>query len=170
MTITPNYEAELVEALWQFSLAVYARPGVAETCVTLQDQWDVNVNPLLWLLWLEDRGVSVDTALLSRAEEAIADWDKTLVQALRQLRRQVNGRVHAKGALGITALGDCYQALKMAELQAERVTQTILLGLLPMTPRQPASSKALTAGQNLVAYFERLGVPLATRTRLQSLL
>lgn len=170
MTITPSHETELAEALWQFSTAVYTRPGVEEVCLTLQDQWGVNVNLLLWLLWLEARGVHVDAALLASAEEAIADWDKVLVQALRQLRRQVNDRVHAKDVEKITALDDCYQAIKMAELQAERVTQAMLLGLLPMTQRQPSPLNALVPGQNLIAYFERLSIPLSARTGLQSLL
>ena len=36
---------------WRFSLRFYRRRGVADACITLQEQAGVDVNLLLFLLW-----------------------------------------------------------------------------------------------------------------------
>ena len=36
---------------WQFSLAFYRQPGVADACIRLQEEAGVDVNLLLFLLW-----------------------------------------------------------------------------------------------------------------------
>jgi uncharacterized protein (TIGR02444 family) len=40
------------ESFWRFSLMVYARPGVAEALIGLQDRAGHNVNLILFGLWL----------------------------------------------------------------------------------------------------------------------
>ena len=37
---------------WQFSLDFYARPGVADACLELQDRAGVDVNVLFFVLYL----------------------------------------------------------------------------------------------------------------------
>jgi uncharacterized protein (TIGR02444 family) len=148
----------LAENLWRFSLSVYARPGVAPRCLQLQDQWGANVNLVLWLLWLETRGQTADAALIARAETELADWDKHIVQPLRQLRRQVRARF----ALEEIAIGETYQQLKASELQAERVEQEILAALVKQSP----GANALPVGTNLRVYLNRLGLPLADQQAL----
>ena len=46
------------EALWRFSLAFYARPGVAEALIALQDRAGLDVNLMLFALWLGVSGRS----------------------------------------------------------------------------------------------------------------
>ncbi|MCG8546534.1 MAG: TIGR02444 family protein, partial [Alphaproteobacteria bacterium] len=36
-------------AFWNFSLRAYARPGVADACIRLQDRYGVDVNVLFYL-------------------------------------------------------------------------------------------------------------------------
>ena len=43
------------EQFWQFSEQHYARPGVADVCLQLQDDYGANVNLLLLLVMLEER-------------------------------------------------------------------------------------------------------------------
>ena len=50
------------EALWRFSLAFYARPGVSEALIGLQDRAGLDVNLVLFALWL---GVSGRSRLTS---------------------------------------------------------------------------------------------------------
>ena len=40
------------EALWRFSLTFYARPGVSEALIALQDRAGFDVNLMLFALWL----------------------------------------------------------------------------------------------------------------------
>ena len=40
------------DALWRFSLAFYASPGVAQALIALQDRDQLDVNLMLFALWL----------------------------------------------------------------------------------------------------------------------
>jgi uncharacterized protein (TIGR02444 family) len=76
------------EGFWRFSLMVYARPGVADALLRLQDRGGHNVNLVLFGLWLAlCERVALDPAGLARAAAAIAGIDSTVVAPLRALRR-----------------------------------------------------------------------------------
>src|SRR5436190_572701 len=61
------------EAFWRFSLAFYARPGVAQALIALQDRSGRDVNLTLFGLWLGVvRGAWLDAAGLTAAEGTIA--------------------------------------------------------------------------------------------------
>jgi uncharacterized protein (TIGR02444 family) len=76
-------------AFWTFSVDLYERPGVEAACIALQDRRDLDVNLLLWALWLADCGVALDRATLARAEAEVAPWQTEIVQPLRVLRRRL---------------------------------------------------------------------------------
>lgn len=72
--------------LWNFALACYARPGVEQTFLRLQDS-GADVCLLLCALWLERRQVPCDAQRLAQLR-AIADpWQSQVVQPLRELRQ-----------------------------------------------------------------------------------
>lgn len=76
------------EGFWRFSLMVYARPGIADALIRLQDQGGHNVNFVLFGLWLglcQEAGL--DAAGLARAKTAIEAIDRAVVAPLRDLRR-----------------------------------------------------------------------------------
>ena len=76
------------EALWRFSLMFYARPGVAEALIRLQDRGGHNVNLILYGVWLAlCQGVRLDAAGLGRARAAIEHLDGEVVAPLRRLRQ-----------------------------------------------------------------------------------
>ncbi len=85
-----NRHAEAAgEAFWRFSLALYARPGVAEALIALQDRAGCNVNLMLFALWLgATRGTRLTRADLADAAAAVAALG-AVAAALRQLRRQL---------------------------------------------------------------------------------
>lgn len=149
--------------LWQFSLTTYARAGVANHCLYLQDQWAANINIILWLLWLEQRGTQVDATLIHKAETIIAAWHEALIKPLRQLRRQFTQQF----AMDDELIGATYQQLKAAELQAEQVEQKLLAGVSDKTE---ISESALLPGKNLAIYLNGLGVLPATQQTLLDLL
>jgi uncharacterized protein (TIGR02444 family) len=84
-----NRQSHIGEALWRFSLAFYARPGVAAALLVLQDRAGSNVNLVLFALWLgATRGCRLDARNLAVAEAAIGEIDAGVVQSLRRLRRE----------------------------------------------------------------------------------
>ncbi|HML09775.1 MAG TPA: TIGR02444 family protein [Stellaceae bacterium] len=76
------------EGFWRFSLMIYARPGIAEALLRLQDRGGHNINIILFGLWLAlCEGAALDAAGLARAKTAIARIDSAVVAPLRALRR-----------------------------------------------------------------------------------
>jgi uncharacterized protein (TIGR02444 family) len=76
------------EALWRFSLAFYARLGVAEALIELQDRAGCDVNLILFALWRGlAQGHRLDQAELMTAAAAIAPLRHAVIEPLRRLRR-----------------------------------------------------------------------------------
>lgn len=114
--------------LWAWSNAVYAAPGVAEACLTLQDRFGLDVNLMLWAAWRHACAAPVDTAAAREGRDAVRVINAELVAPLRTVRR--TAKAHRAEAL--------YAAVKAAELAAEKLVQERLAAL----PRRPASGEA----------------------------
>jgi uncharacterized protein (TIGR02444 family) len=135
-------------SFWDYSLAVYARPGVAEACLALQDRFGLDVNILLFCCWAGARGEALGPAALARLLEAAGPWQEQVVKPLRAARRWLKGRPGAE----VQALRARIEA---DELEAERLEQALLAEALPPAPGE--ASPALAAA-NLEAYLARLEV------------
>ena len=104
------------EAFWRFSLALYARPGVAEALIALQDRAGLDVNLILFGLWVGARhGRGLDDDGFTAAAEAVAAANG-VVRGIRILCRQLDPAADC----GIRALR---RALLRMELAAERQVQ-----------------------------------------------
>ena len=114
--------ARPADALWRFSLALYARPGVAAALLALQERAGADINLVLCALWLGCRGRRLDPAGLAAAEAAAAPVNAAAVTPLRRLRRELRGADDADlRALRRRLLG--------LELAAERLVQARLAAL-----------------------------------------
>lgn len=112
--------------LWRFACALYAQPGVAEYCLALQDEADVNVCVLLWAIWLGRQGVALPEPILREALARLAPWDEQ-VRALRALRRALKAPIVAVSTACQERVRRC---VKAAELQAEQGSLLLLAGIL----------------------------------------
>lgn len=101
--------------LWQYSLAHYGRQEVAEICLSLQDNIDANVNLVLFCCWLGFRGERLEADELAEAVLLIGEWDKQVVQPLRQVRRYLKQSVESASQM--------IEAVSTLELTAERIVQ-----------------------------------------------
>jgi uncharacterized protein (TIGR02444 family) len=105
---------------WRFSLAVYAAPGVQDTCLALQDRYGLDVNLALFCAWAGARcGVALAPPDLAEAAALVQDWRDTVVAALRALRRRLKPWPEAP----IMAFRQRVAAL---ELEAEQLQQAML--------------------------------------------
>lgn len=100
--------------LWDWTLAAYARPGLPEACLELQDAHGQNTCLLLWAVWTETE----DRALLARGAELARRWDGLALLPLRAVRRAL--KAQAEGVSDVAREG-LRQDVKAAELRAERV-------------------------------------------------
>lgn len=163
----PPAPKDKVATLWDFSLHQYARAGVAEACLRLQDEHGVNVNLLLWCVWLEQRGLVLDAARLRSAQKRIHAWDERYIVPLRQLRR----RMKTEFGVADPGIEQVRSQIKQAELLAEKQLQSLLEVLPQSWDKAVAASAHLpTAGENLRFYLQQLNVADSTIMELLALL
>ncbi len=153
-------------SLWDFSLQYYARPGVSSLCLRLQDEQGVNVNVLLWTLWLGYRGIRLEPLQLARALRKVHSWDQHYVLPLRQLRR----RMKVEFDVTDTSVEAVRTQIKQAELLAEKHLQQILeTQILLDATAIPVAAETIMA-DNLWLYVQPLGVSKARTAELLALL
>ena len=108
--------SETASSLWDFALAAYAAPIIQRHCLYLQDHHQMDVNMLLAAGFCGQQGQRWTVALCNELIALVAPIRENYVLPLRVLRRQ------AAGSSGL------YEALKAAELEAERIELTALAG------------------------------------------
>src|SRR5205085_6992078 len=105
---------------WRFSLRFYRLPGVADACITLQEQSGIDVNLLMFLFWHATHGHALSAAEVKELERRIAPWREMTVVPLRQMRRALK----TPGDLVERAVAEVFRTkVKALELEAERLQQ-----------------------------------------------
>jgi uncharacterized protein (TIGR02444 family) len=135
---------------WRFSLRLYRQPGVAEACITLQEESGADVNLLLFLLWHGVQQRRVSAAEVARLDQKIAAWRERAVIPLRAIRRAL------KSPQGLVEAGtaEAFRTrIKAVELEAERLQQEAMYELVRVSLLgEPAPSVAEAARANVAAY------------------
>jgi uncharacterized protein (TIGR02444 family) len=137
------------EEFWLFSLYFYDRPKVADACLQLQNNYQVNVNVLLLTLWCYSQNIGVSKAMLTHFRHAIVESDNALKHH-RQLRQscQFGNKAH-------------YKTLKAIELELERRQQQFLIEQLLLQPKctKPAhNQEVFLHGYGLTSLPEAKGL------------
>ncbi|HEV8016641.1 MAG TPA: TIGR02444 family protein [Stellaceae bacterium] len=140
--------SDAAAAFWRFSLAIYARPGVAPACLVLQDEHGRDVNLALYCCWLGASGRGrLDRDSLAAADRAVAAWRRGVVENFRAARRAIK-------AAALPDSDAVYAKAKAVELEAERLLQRMLVAGAPPpradlgTPQRLADARA-----NLALYI-----------------
>jgi uncharacterized protein (TIGR02444 family) len=136
---------------WQFSLKVYAAPGVAQECLTLQDKSGVNVNMLLYCAW---RGTEADAFSVARIEhlnKAVEAWRADVVAPLRAARRSLKGMA----SVDVAALEELKPKILDAEIRAEQIEQALLFAETDSNIQRDGLDNAIDA--NLGLYLDGYG-------------
>lgn len=155
-------------AFWQYSLNIYGRPAVQQTCLSLQDSLGLDVNLALFCCWMASRGYRLPDAAVRDALEQVSDWSATIVGPLREVRCALprnDGTTSEVAALR--------QSVKQLELQAERIEQDRLFRLSdtlaliepPQTTHQETGQDlGVLAANNMNAYLRTAGIATNTKT------
>lgn len=129
---------------WEYSLSHYAREGVAEACLALQDGHGLDVNMLLYGAWLGSMGQPLEPGHLSALEEEIRQWRERVVLPLRTLRREWRD---------YPPVTELRERLKEMELEAEHRQQDRMLQFYRSAPALPVAGGDTGANLRLVAEF-----------------
>jgi uncharacterized protein (TIGR02444 family) len=151
---------------WDFSAHLYAQPGVSKACLRLQDEFDLDVNLLLFCLWCAHCGPGrLSREDLLACAELIRAWQAETLQPLREIRR------HPQSSLPADLAAFSRHSLLAAELAAERVEQELLYRWASGRVRAVNVDGPAEAARNLVAYLAMRKLEAsAVATELRSLL
>jgi uncharacterized protein (TIGR02444 family) len=128
--------------LWDWTLAAYARPGVPEATLALQDEHGFSTARLLWAGWADP-----DPETLANGVQITVGWDETVLWPLRNVRRVLKT---PRRPFDDGAREGLREDVKAAELRAERVLMEALARWLVAVPPAPAKMAS--------EVFERAGV------------
>jgi uncharacterized protein (TIGR02444 family) len=105
------------QSCWDFVVKFYAKPGIAQACLELQDRLGVDVSFLLTVLfYAKDRNIDLSVEEIASLDRSISAWRDEVIVPLRRLRRHVK----ASGLLNSSTEG-FYQRIKADELLAEQI-------------------------------------------------
>ena len=107
---------------WQFSGSVYARRGVAEACLALQERHRLDVNLLLFCAWAGSNGRRLDGGDIGLLRSAARPGHDQVVAPLRAARRWLKQQTSVPESLGEAFR----EEVKALELQAEMLEQLML--------------------------------------------
>lgn len=155
MTRTQATEADS-HPFWQYSVAVYDRPGVAASCLALQDGRGADVNILLYCCWRAACGdAALDRAALEPIISRVASWRNDVIAKLRAVRVRTK-----TGITGVspTTLAPFRESLKALELDAEFIEQAMLAEHAASRDAAATSGAegARAAAAGMVAYLSLL--------------
>ena len=149
---------------WSFSIDRYMRPGVSRLCLNLQERHQLDVNILLFSLWLADQDKAVDHELFVQLIQGAEEFHTNVVKPLR----------HTRQRLKLTTYGlpeDQAEAfrttIKARELAAEKLEQQLLFSafssMFESETHVAGTSTDLktlehSARRNLDIYYAHLGL------------
>jgi len=154
--------------LWDFAVWAYEQEGVKKACLALQNRMGVDVNMVMFLLWLADSGVGHArlAQYMSAALKLSRDWRENFVNPLRGVRNNLkdyseNNPLGAEQKAAFAAVRDRVLA---CELDMERMQTLATYNLVSDTrttmERVDVKQGRDHATNNLSVYFAATGVKL----------
>src|SRR6516225_6406378 len=146
---------------WRFLLHFYRQTGVSDACIALQDDCGVDVNLLLFSLWLAAGKRQLSAADVKRLDETVRRRDLTIVP-IRDARRKLKGAA----TLIEPQRQEAFRTkIKAIELEAERLQQEALFGLTRTEPLGREAAPGAAARANIAAYECALDLRFPKQTR-----
>lgn len=108
------------EQFWQYSLSLY--PAINDLCLQWQDSYGVNINLLLFMLYLDKQQQSLTELQLQQLEDLLKHFSTEVTQSIRTLRRTL-----PSPWLESTMQQPLRQQLLTTELAAEKLEQQLLV-------------------------------------------
>src|SRR5215475_11310194 len=111
---------------WTFSLGYYRGAGVSEACLELQDNCGVDVNVVLFLLWMASQKRTLAAADVKALADEVRPWQVDVIGPIRALRRKLktDAPLLDKGSAELFRT-----KIKAVELESERLQQQAMYAL-----------------------------------------
>jgi uncharacterized protein (TIGR02444 family) len=139
---------------WRFSLHFYRQPGVADACIALQDGVGLDVNLLLFVMWLAAARQRLSQDDVQKLEDKVCGWRDLTIVPIRNVRRELKGHATLIEAGKQEAFRN---RIKAVELEAERLQQEALFGLTQAVVLGEPAAPMDAVRVNVEAYERVLG-------------
>jgi len=108
--------------LWNYSTQIWTLPEVESICLDLQDNYEANVNMLLYCCWVGDKNLSLNDDDLQTLIDTVQPW-QTIIKPLRDSRKMMKQHLIA---LPANTIDQTVSNISEMELNAEHMTQLAL--------------------------------------------
>ena len=154
---------------WEFAAWAYSQPGVDKAMLSLQNRMGVDINMVLFCVWLAYRGSNVNDLAqhLASALKMSRSWQRDLVEPIRICRENLKVIIEGPDLVGrnreaATALRE---RLKANELDLEALQILGLFGLVSTGDDDEGAPVDIVtqkedAQNNLNVYFAATGIKL----------
>jgi uncharacterized protein (TIGR02444 family) len=135
--------------IWDFVLIYYRQPGFSETAIMLQDSAGIDVNMILFLMWVAAQKRSLSAAEVKAIGEKSHAWQRNVVVPLRGVRRLLKENAPLVEA---AAAQDYRKKVQALEIEGEQLQLNAMAGLLAGVPTQPTPTAEAAARASLAAF------------------
>ena len=108
--------------LWNYSTQIWTLPEVESICLDLQDNYDTNVNMLLYCCWTGDKNLSLNDDDIQSLLDTVQPW-QTIIKPLRDSRKMMKQQLIA---LPANMIDQTVSNITEMEINAEHMTQLAL--------------------------------------------
>ena len=141
--------------LWSFSEQTYALPEVENICLKLQNDYDADINIILYCIWAAQQSVVLnedDARLLIKTTEP---WQQNILKPLRDARKMMKQHIIAMPS---NMLDQTVSNIGEMELHAEHMSQLALEKIINFknNANKTETSTIKCAITNLSIYCQQL--------------
>lgn len=153
------------QGFWDFSVRTYYGEGVQEALLALQNERGVDINMLLFCIWLGRTHGEFTDSLFHAACDFSERWAQQVVVPLREVRTWMKGVGCHDGKVAVQDCMDLREKVKGVEFAAEKMQEEVLESLCADHPRvqQSAAQQLAAVSSNVRRYFARLGIEVEGR-------
>ncbi|RDH83070.1 MAG: TIGR02444 family protein [endosymbiont of Galathealinum brachiosum] len=140
--------------LWTYSTQIWTLPEVETICLELQNNYDANINMLLYCCWVGDKNLNLNDDDLQTLLDAVQPW-QIIIKPLRDSRKMMQQHLIAMPA---EMVDQTVSNMSEMELNAEHMTQLALEKALKPEKISPCESMGSIecSFSNIKAYINSL--------------
>lgn len=139
---------------WNYSSQLFQIADVANTCLEMQNNFDADVNLLLFCCWAGENQRQLDDNDINKLMQACEPWQTAILKPLREARKMMKNNIIAMPAHLHT---QTISNLSEMELNAEHMAQLNLEKTIVFSCRKASGVSSVdTAARNLLTYVQKL--------------
>lgn len=139
--------------LWDFSVQTYSLPEVQDICLSLQDDFNANINIIMYCLWTAEQNIKISQDNVTALVQSTQPWQDTILKPLRDVRKMIKDHIIA---MPVELLDQTVSNLGEMELNAEHMSQMAIEKIIDLNQASEEISVIECATLNLSLYLKQL--------------